>query len=429
MVRRWPFWLMIVLVAASILQGCSTPVDPPQRERVTLRFGYRQNIADYLTLAQEYQRVHPHVTIDLVPIEPFRSPGGLQVPDLIDQEEIDVLRWSTDYLTAEWGSEVLPLDEMMLADRTFPHDDIFMGAMEALESEGKQLGVPAGLDPLVAYCNEGHFAGAEQDLPGLGWTMEEFLASVVSVDRTGVEVADPSFAYGFCSQPESMDPIIITYIMGGSLFDRLDAPTRVTLDLPANIEAMRLYADLRLRLGVMPDPRELGGGSRWGVFGLIANGKCGVWLGEYQDRNGLLWGREWSGKAVMLPLPRGDVPVDFVAMDGYYILAQSRHSEEAWNWIRFLLDYEEAAGMLMPPRRSQVDSEGYARRVGHQVAEVARQLPDIIEVVGILEDPVVSEVVGLYLEAAAQVVTGNADAETALREAQKTAQALFAAHQ
>lgn len=85
--------------------------------------------------------------------------------------------------------------------------------------------------------------------------------------------------------------------------------------------------------------------------------------------------------------------------------------------------------MMMPPRRSQVNSEEYARRVGHEVAEVARQLPDIIEVLGILEDSVVSQVAGLYLEAAAQVVSSDAAAETALREAQRTAQALFAARE
>lgn len=83
--------------------------------------------------------------------------------------------------------------------------------------------------------------------------------------------------------------------------------------------------------------------------------------------------------------------------------------------------------MMMPPRRSQVDSEEYARRVSHEVAEVPRQLPDIIEVVGTLGDPVVSQVVALYLEAATQVVTGEAVAESALRDAQKVAQALFAA--
>jgi hypothetical protein len=83
--------------------------------------------------------------------------------------------------------------------------------------------------------------------------------------------------------------------------------------------------------------------------------------------------------------------------------------------------------MMLPPLKAQVNSAQYAERVGKDVAAVARQLTaNAILLPGEL-DPRLEQVVQLYMGAAKRAVKGDADAETALNEAQVQAKALFAA--
>ncbi len=82
--------------------------------------------------------------------------------------------------------------------------------------------------------------------------------------------------------------------------------------------------------------------------------------------------------------------------------------------------------MMMPPLNSQVNSTQYGERAGKDVAAVARQLAgDAILLPGSL-DPRLNQVVGLFIGAVNRAVKGDTDAETALKEAQVQAEALFA---
>jgi hypothetical protein len=95
--------------------------------------------------------------------------------------------------------------------------------------------------------------------------------------------------------------------------------------------------------------------------------------------------------------------------------------------MRFLLDHQEAAEMMVPPLKSQVNSTQYGERVGKDVAAVARQLPSSNAIVlpGDL-DPRLDKVVQLYLGAVKAAIKGGVGTETALNEAQVQAEALFA---
>jgi multiple sugar transport system substrate-binding protein len=307
---------------------------------------------------------------------------------------------------------------------------MYPGALEALRVQGVQWGIPAGLDFVVAYYNAQRFKIAGATPPTPDWTQDDFLAAAVAVHHTEGAATRDDFAYGFCSVPDSADPIYLTYLFGGRLFDRLPDPTRPMLDDPANVEAVQWYTDLRLEYGVTPDPDEIRKYfPRGRVFEAVVRGKCGLWFGQYSDRGGRTWPAGWQGEGVMLPLPRYRAPFSAIQVDGYYLLSQSRHRQEAWEWIRFLLDHQEAAGLMLPPVQSQARSEEYAIRVGEDIAAVARQLPRSAIIFPTGADPILGQTVELYLGAITKVLKGDVDVEAALSEAQAQAEALFSARE
>jgi multiple sugar transport system substrate-binding protein len=419
--------LPALFLAAVLLSTTSCSLSPapptPTPEPITLRFAFRQNVADYRPLASQFQQLHPGIVIRLVPIEAYeRNP--LQE---IDSQDLDVVRWGQDYLTADRAEQLLPLDEIILGDAGFPRQDMVKGAMEALRYKGVQRGLPAGLDFVVAYYNAERLKIAQATPPSPDWNLDDFLALALAINHTEGMTSQAEFVYGFCSEPESGDPLYLAYLFGGGVVDSLTEPSRPTLDDPANVKAVQWYADLRLKHGVIPDPDEIGKTfPRGRLYEAIIRNKCGLWFGQFADQGGKTWPMEWESQGVMLPLPRSQAPLSYANVDGYYLLTKSKHRREAWEWMRFLLDRQEAAGMMMPPLNSQIDSTQYAGRVGQDVAAVARRLTaNAILLPGNI-DPRLYQVMGLFLGAVKQAVKGDTDAETALKEAQVQAEALFA---
>jgi ABC-type glycerol-3-phosphate transport system substrate-binding protein len=416
--------LFLVAVLLSTTSCSLSPAPPtPTPEPITLRFAFRQNVADYKALASQFQQLHPGVVVRLAPIEAYeRNP--LQE---IDSQDLDVVRWGQDYLTADRAEQLLPLDEIILGDAGFPRQDMVKGAMEALRYKGIQRGLPAGLDFVVAYYNAERLKIAQATPPSPDWNLDDFLALALAINHTEGMTSQAEFVYGFCSEPESGDPLYLAYLFGGGVVDSLTDPSRPTLDDPANVKAVRWYADLRLKHGVIPDPDEIGKTfPRGRLYEAIIRNKCGLWFGLYADQGGRTWPMEWESQGVMLPLPRSQAPLSYANVDGYYLLTKSKHRREAWEWMRFLLDRQEAAGMMMPPLNSQINSTQYAGRAGKDVAAVARRLTaNAILLPGNL-DPRLYQVIQLFMAAAKQAVKGDANAETALNEAQVQAEALFA---
>lgn len=422
LVVRFVF-VSLLLIMVSLAAGCGRWRAIPTPEPITLNFAARSRIADYASLAGQFHQLHPDVNIHLVDVDVFRGRGL----DALDTMEIDVVRWGQDYLTTERSNQLLPLDDVILADESFPYQDLYPGALEALQVQGIQRGIPAGLDFAVAYYNAPRFQAAGVTPPTPDWTPDDLLAAAMAVRNTeAASVTATEFTYGFCTVPNSADPIYFTYLFGGRLFDRLPDPIRPILDDPMNIEAIQWYINLHLEYGVAPDPEEIRKYfPRGGIFEAIVRGKCGLWFGQYSDRGGRAWPAEWQGQGVMLPLPRGRAPFGLIQVDGYYILAQSKHRQQAWEWVRFLLDHPEAAGLMLPPLPSQARSPEYVTRVGEEVAAVARRLPSEAMILPTATDPVLAQTVELYLNAVAQALTGDISVEVVLNEAQIQAERLF----
>ena len=422
-----------IILCACVLAACGAPIAAPTPAAVSLRFGFRTGIADYVPLAEEFHHVYPNITVKLVELKYGQGLTGAQGlgsgQSAFEVMNLDAFRDAMPYTPdSKMVTALLPLDDRIDANKSFPRNDIFAGALDALKFGGTQYGLPAGLDPMVAFYDRARFNTKKATPPDPTWTISDFVQAAVSVnDQSGNDSANPNSVYGFCSDPQGTDPIVLTYLFGGQLVDSVTNPTRATLDAPANVTALEWYASLRQKYAVTPDPddaRQLYH-SR-GVAEAAALGRCGLWFGFYADVNVRPpTGMKQVSDPVMLPLPRGQASFNVASLDGYFIMRQSAQPGAAWEWISFLMDHESASGRLVPPLQSEVGSSSFARRVGSDALAVAERLPSDLITLGSGTPQGAASLFSIYAQAVDSVVRGQSEARPALQAAQVQAQALM----
>ena len=127
----------------------------------------------------------------------------------------------------------------------------------------------------------------------------------------------------------------------------------------------------------------------------------------------------------MLPLPRDHVQMSIGQIDAYYITKNCTHRNEALMLLRYLSDHWQAAGQMLPPRMSLLESDEYELAVGEEIAEMVRQFSDKIIIIPGGMSPALQEVGAAYLTAVKQIVAQDLDAANVLLEAQDNLEDVF----
>lgn len=417
LMKKLALLLMVVLVIC-VLPGCSV-FSGLNTDPVTLRFVYMENSADYAPIAEAFHQKYPNITVELDPVtysgrDPMSqfktkaaSADAVRLPSMsADNEVLDVL---------------LPLDTYITTDQNFPQNDFFSGSLEGLRVDGKQVGLPAGLNPYVMYYDPAKFQTRGVSLPLADWTLEEFVSAAMALNNTDdALVGTQDYTFGFCSTPQFFDPVILTYVFGGGVFDSIYAPTNPTMNMQANIESLTWYASLRNEFGLIPPFDE----SRR-VGELVVRSNCGFWM-DWLDRSG--FGQYIQNREIAaLPLPVYNQPVSISTLDFYAVMSNSIYPDETWKWLRFLMDQPAASGNLIPPIQSHISDEEFATHARSDVLEVARNMPSEGIVLGLetIQDSRLGKVLELYVNTATQVMAGDVTAEMALDEAQRQAEQAF----
>jgi len=424
--------LLSLLLIAGVAGACGQPAAQPTPEPVTVRFAFRNNVANYLALAEAFHQKYPHITIQLMSSSSLQGQSQAQTLGLtmsltmLKMQSIDVFRDTMPYAPGtQLKNELLPLDEYITKSKDFPGADFLPGLLNTMKIDGVQIGVPAGLNPIVAYYDAHRVESVKAKAPDASWTLDDFQnLALATNNQAGGPSRNTDYVIGFCSDVQGMDPIVITYLMGGQLVDSLQNPTRPTMNSDANVRAIEWYSSLRTTHGVLPDAAQLGDAYRRGTYEAIRGGHCGVWFGFFGDMRGKSWGTLWLGDPVMLPLPRAQASFNAAAVDGYFITRNTTHPREAWLWMSYLLENEQAAGVHMPPRTSQVTSDAFASRVSPDMAAVARSLP-ASTIVSLGSAQSLGSLLESYLVAVSDVLQGKVDARTALAAAQQKSLGLF----
>ncbi len=406
--------LVVLLALLAGMPGCAGLPFGARVEPITLRFAYLENAADYTALAEAFHKENPHITVELVavPLEgnPMRSlatyaanADAVRLPSMAIQEEV--------------AEALLPLDTMISTDLNFPQADLFPNSLDSLRMDGKQVGIPAGINPYVFFYNTEKFAAAGVQPPNANWAIEDFINTAANINSPDT---DGGVTFGYCTYPTFIDPIMFSYLFGGGILDSIYQPTMPTLNDPANVDALRWYTSLKTDFQLLP-PEPL---SARAVGMFIAQGNCAFWM---DTLNRGAFGRFGGVKSEPLPLPAYNATFNVAELDAYSVIATSAHSEESYQWISFLMQRQEASGAMVPPMQALARSPEYTARVSTGTAGVAQSLGDHTVLLGLemYRDARMGSVIALYARAAEQVMLEQIDAQTALDQAQLEAEANF----
>ncbi len=405
-------FIFSIILLVSLLSGCSGFSILPEKP-VTLHFLYIDGPVDYQSLATQFQRQHKNVILQLDALaydENIYANFQTRLPTA------DVIRVPSGWLQADVIQQLMPLDPLLFSDSQFPTAGLFPGSLEALQLDGKQVAIPAGLEPVIVFYIPQKFADAGIQPPGPDWTLDEFVRAAQAINnRDSYE----HFTYGFCSGAVSgTDALVISYLFGGGLFDSNTRPTRPLLNRPENVAALTWYARLK-DLGILPE-----GTSNYLVAQTIGVQHCGFWFDSIARRT---YGGEnpfgmspGQNPAAMLPLPKHLAPYPAVNLEAYAIPAKTRNSQAAWQWLRFLMEQPAAAGSLIPPLKTQVLAPGNPNHIPADVLAIANHLPDAMTLIPLkfMGDPAVIQIYQAFFTAQEKVFKGQADAQSALNDAQ-----------
>jgi ABC-type glycerol-3-phosphate transport system substrate-binding protein len=412
--------IMLTLCLVVVTTGCS--IFSPRAEPITLRIAFRKGQVDLQPLLDAYTRANPYIKIEVVE----GNSGSAVVNNAIGAKKLDIIRDDRDALQYAVAGQLLSLEEMIQASEWSKiRSDYFKGAWEGLQIEGRQWGIPASIDVFVAYINKDSMTALGLETPSLKWTLDDFLMLANALNKPqGTDASAGQRMWGFCTDTQNYDPVLFVYLMGGTLIDDINKPTKPTLDAPATIAAVKWYADLITNYKIAPSNSVMHALFSRGATEAAARGFCGIWLDMFSARGGpsnAKWAFNWR----LQPLPADRARFRFGDEEGYYIVRTSEHPQEALALIRYLSDQWQASGNKLPARTSLATNPRYVREVGEDVAAAGIADIDTLIILPAQAGPVFQQLGEVFLAAVNQVVDGKADPADALFKAQKKLEPLF----
>ncbi len=290
-------------------------------------------------MVDKFEESHPGIKVELTAIanpdywtKMSAMAAAKQMPD--------VFAMSSGYVET-FAYQGAILDLTAYAEKDLNQEDYFWGIMDkSFDVEGKIYAIPFAWVGSVLYYNKTMFDAAGLEYPDWGWTWNDFLnaAKVLTKDTDGDGKTDVWGTAHFGAYARH----------DGWLFqnnaDYLDPPLRQFQKTDALVETITFLNDLIHTQHVAPEPKQydLDAGKNRILFaeGQVAMIQEGSWTIDY-FRNTKPMEDVWD----IAPIPRGPswtADTMYAWGDGLAVAAGTGHPEEAWEFIKFLVNERPA---------------------------------------------------------------------------------------
>jgi ABC-type glycerol-3-phosphate transport system substrate-binding protein len=296
----------------------------------------------YTSLAEEFNRQHPHITIDLIPIEGILPAGPVSTEDYwyTVASSADTIAWSISPEAVRLGL-VQDLSSFVANDVSLDRDDFYPFMLDYFHWGDGQWALPSGAIPISIFYNREAFDQANLAYPKPGWNLDEFLqlAQQLTVYEDGRPIQ-----YGFAgSQSLALLPVMHKHVP-------TDPTVAPQLDSPEVVNDFRWCADLLWSHRVMPGPGENTSMNKINTA---------IWL----DHAVNLEVRRASSNIDIgiAPFPLGDANANLFSIQPYWMSSGTQHPDESWQWLKFLTHQATAIPInaIVPARRSVVEKSNY----------------------------------------------------------------------
>jgi multiple sugar transport system substrate-binding protein len=332
--------------------------------------------------ARQFMQQYPNIKVELV----FKPDDYLTVlrTMVVGGSAPDVFDLSTpDFGPPAKDGWMRPVDDYVKRDqgKDFDWNDLWPKHRDSGKYKGKILGVLGRVSPYVLYFNPGLFRNAGLKTPDQSWGFAEFLDAARKL--TSAPSAGKSERYGFALNGTSH---WIWRNGGDYIVPRGEDKWHSVLGSQATIDAVQMVADLRHKHQVVGTTETLGNpGTRpystWFQEGQVAMIEDLVArVTDYRANPKMTFDTFDVAHLPKLAGPRA-TNMDRVVRP---ISSQSKHPEEGWAWIKFLLQKPAITAVSMPAVVSWVKSNEFLRpdlpprsmKVFLEALEYARTTPE-----------------------------------------------------
>lgn len=433
--------LMIILglSLALLLMRCGQPAATPQPVAATVEveeaptgqvsfmiFGDTAEKVAYDQLVAAFEDRHPEIDINLIHIpgqSDYRKRLGI---DFAAGAPADIVLLNYRRYASFAAKGVLePLGPYLAESELIKVEDFYPESLRPFYWEKALMCIPQNLSSLVVYYNKDLFDQANLVYPEPGWTWADFLAAAQALtqDTDGDGAIDQ---YGLGTEVSIFRLAPFIWQNGGELVDDPAAPTRLALDSPAALEAVRWFVDLQVKHHVVPDAVQEEAEASESRF---QNGRLGMFL---NSRRGVPTYREITGfDWDVAPLPQGKGQAGILHADAYCMPSASPNKAATWRFIEFANSPEgqtivAKSGRTVPSLKSIAESPAFldpAVKPAH--SQVFLEVIPVIREVPVMETWVdIEDLVGEELQRA---FYGQASVEEVITTAMERAKEFFPA--
>jgi len=317
----------------------------PDTEKITIKFEQFSGSGDteaYLKqMIEEYNKLHPNVTIELQTIgfggyfnQLMAKVAGGQAPDVFE------LNYENFVSYAKKGV-LLPLDDL-IQKSGYDISKYNPMALNAFKTDGIQYGLPNSFSTVLLFYNKDLFDRANVPYPTNDWTWDDVLEAAKKIRALDENI----FGY---YRPISFNEFYKAVKQnGGSLFN--EDMTKFTVNTPESREAVQYMVDMINKYNVMPSDEQLAGMGEWDLFkaGRLGMIVTGVWAIPDITKN---CDSEWD----IAVEPGNKTKATHFFSNGYVISKDTKVADAAFEFAAFLTSAKEAvqirldAGWELPP--------------------------------------------------------------------------------
>ncbi|HHW11044.1 MAG TPA: extracellular solute-binding protein [Firmicutes bacterium] len=286
---------------------------------------HRQAFADY-------EALNPHIKIDMVP-----GTADTLVVALAGGVQVDFIYEASGRYTAPAAAGLYAdLNHFIGKDETFNMSNYFTNAVEGYIRESALFGMPQTVSPAILFYNKNFTAQAGVVIPH-NWTWDDLIAIAKKMTRQSAGSNTEQYGYAYENWTHYNRWPIYVWLNGGDVFS---ADLRqVIVEQPAAVEGLQFMKDLASVHGIAVLPGHP----------------------SLPDNN---YTKQFEvGRAAMLPstrfynppanmeyalahMPKLTQQATSLISNYYSIIATSKHADESWKLIRYLLEISTKPGTI-----------------------------------------------------------------------------------
>lgn len=353
------FIFLFLLIVPLVLGACDRiPFlkDQANKQPVELTYwGLWESEPIIQSLITAYQAVNPNVTISYQRQTPQQYRERIEAR-IASGEGPDIFRFHNSWVPM-LKDELAILPDSVMDESTF-NQTFYSVAASDLKTEKGIVGIPLEYDGLGLYYNEDIFKAAGIAKVPTTWEEVRQTASKITVKDANGNLQTAGVALGTAINVDHFSDILALMMMQNSVNLSKPTDTRVGLTSQLATDALDFYLiftkDSATRVWDETQPPSTIA---------FASGKLGMYFApswrafEIKQANPSL-------KFKIAPMPQlpPNPPLSFASYWVEGVSAKSAHSEEAWNFLKFLSEADNMRALYSEASKTRLFGEPYARR-------------------------------------------------------------------